>query len=284
MKSSLVKLLVFIFLQLLCTFCSEGKNDNNSEITLKGTETNNIFVSHLFYVPETAENEFIRLLQNQYLPIWHKLKNENIIYELSVFKLTKIDSTTTDGHLCNYLVLAELCQGIKSGDFLNAAKFNAGSLSDVNPIFQILRTEILNCVPNAYFPALNSENTAEIDFLIEFIAVKDSAHFLKEYYDLMNVYFGPLNGALVKGHKLYNIYMMETAEIVFQTDSNLTWNQIHLSGDYPELFNLDWDSLYTESFRRIFSCELDSVWALMPPALSTSFDCRGRFIKQLHVK
>ena len=283
-KALSVILAVLMFLQLLCIYCGEGEIDKDAKITPKETETKRVFVSHVIYAPEVTERKFISHLQNQYLPIWRKLKDENILYELSVFKLTKIDSTTADRHLCNYLILAQLCSGVKARDFLKVENLTTNPVANDSSLFQILRTEELNCVPNAYFPALSSESTAEIDFLVEFIAVKDSAQFLKEYHDLMNVYFGPINGVLVKEGKLYNIYMMETMEVVFQMDDRLTWNQIHLSGDFPEYKDLDWDSLYTDSFIWIFSCELDSVWALMPPTLNTSFDCEGRLIKRLHVK
>jgi hypothetical protein len=97
-------------------------------------------------------------------------------------------------------------------------------------------------------------------------------------------YFGPLNGELVKQGILHNIYMMETKEIVYQSNNNLTWNQIHISGYFPEDRNINWDLLYTVSFRNIFSCELDSIWNLLPPTLDSSFDCEGKLIQELHVE
>ena len=127
-------------------------------------------------------------------------------------------------------------------------------------------------------------NINEIEFLIEFIAVKDSAQFLEKFHDLMKVYFGPMNGVLIREGKLYNLYMLETKEVVYQANNSMIWNQIHLSGDFPEFINVDWDSLYTDLSRKVFSCELDSVWALLPPRLNTSLNCKGKLIKQLHVK
>ncbi len=73
--------------------------------------------------------------------------------------------------------------------------------------------------------------------------------------------------------------MMETKEVVSQFNNNMMWNEIHISGDFPEYRNINRDSLYTESFKQIFSCELDSVWALLPPTLNSSFDCEGKLIQ-----
>lgn len=282
-----VILVVLFSLQMLCISCRESGIGKNAKITFKETDTQNIFISHVIYAPENTEHKLISHLQNQYLPVWRKLKDENILYELSVFKLKKTGSTTTDRHLCNYLILAHLYSGVKPNEFLNAEKLAKNPNSDKNSLFQIQRTEILHCTQNAYFPALNSEKktrTTDIVYLLEFIVVKDSVNYVNQYHALMQKYFGPLNGVLVNEGKLHSIFMLETAEVLFQRNNRFNWNQLHISGDFPEFVDLNWDSLYTDLFRRTFSCELDSVWALLPPIMETSFDCTGKLIQDLQVK
>ena len=280
-RPSCMKLIVLIFLQLVCVFCKEGTTGKNVKMKHTKTDTQNIFISHVIYTPEATVHKFISHLQNEQLPVWRKLRSESIIDELSVFRLAQLDSTTTDSLPCNYLILTHLRTGVNARDFLKKENFIMRSDSS---LFKLLRTEVLNCVPNAYFPALHPENSDKIEFLVEFIAVKDSAQFLKKFHDLMDIYFGPANGLLVQEGKLYNLYMMETKEVVYQADNRMAWNQIHLSGDFPEFINVDWDSLYTDLFRREFSCELDSVWALLPPRLNTSINCKGELISQLSIK
>jgi hypothetical protein len=114
-------------------------------------------------------------------------------------------------------------------------------LSKDTLVFKLIRTEILRCLPNAHFPSFSPKNSNEINYWIEFIAVKDSADYIDRYNNLMSNYFGPLNGELVKKDVLYNIFMMETKGIVYQINNNLTWNQIHISGDFPEYKNINWD-------------------------------------------
>ena len=97
----------------------------------------------------------------------------------------------------------------------------------------------------------------------------------------MNNYFGPLNDELIKEGKLNCMFMMETTEVIYKINNSLNWNQIHVSGDFPEYININWDSLYTDTFRRTFFCELDSVWSLLPPTLNSSFDCVGKLVNQL---
>lgn len=269
--NSVLILSTILFLCMLHISCNDGKI------------TQNIFISHLLYAPNSTENDFYALLQNKYLPIWNKLKDVNILDNLRVFKFQKIDSTTIDKTQCNYLILAQLEPTKDPHEYLNIENLKAKQTKD-SLLFKIIRTEILVCQNNAYFPALNKDERVDIDYLIEFIAVKDSSDFIREYNNLVNIYFGPLNGELIREGKLYNIFMLETEEVFFQLYDNLMWNQIHLSGDFPEHRNLNWDSLYTDSFRRIFSCELDSIWSLLPPRLSSSFYCEGQLIKNLYVQ
>lgn len=262
---------IILSLILLHTSCNKRNNEKN-------------FVSHLIFTPQSTEHEFLNYLHDEYLPVWQSLKGKDVIDELRVFKFNKIDSTTTDTTKCNFLILAQLAPIVDAHDYLNMESFSDKSLSHDTLLFKLIRTEILRCLPNAYFPSIISMNATEIDYWIEFIAVKDSADYIERYNNLMIEYFGPLNGELVKEGTLYNIFMMETKEVVLQVNNNMMWNEIHISGDFPEYRNINWDSLYTESFRNIFSCELDSIWALLPLTLNSSFDCEGKLIQEMHVK
>jgi|GEM_PF-3541676 len=269
--TSTIITLVFILLHVFYMSC---KNRSN---------TQHMFVSHLLDVPEMKEKEFISHFQNTYLPIWRKLNDENILDKLRVFKLEKIDSTTANELQCRFLILGQLVPAANVHDYLQLENVISNHDTNDRLPYRLIRTDVLHCLPNAYLPALDSQGTGEIAFYIEFIAVKDSADFIEAYNNLMNRYFGPLNGVLVEEGKLHSIFMLETTDVVYQKDNRCTWNQIHLSGDFPDYKNINWDSLYTDTFRRTFLCELDSVWALLPPKLQTSFDCEGQQIKELHI-
>lgn len=277
---------IFIFLNILVYLffaCKnkDAKNTSGANQSLKSGS--GAFVAHTIYANTKTEEKFLSLLKIDYLPIWRKLKNDNILSELSLFKLTQKDSSKKDRTLCNYLIVAQLYPDVKPNEFLNTEKLAKNSNSGKSPLFQIQRTEVLQCTPNAYFPAVNNEKN-DIIYLLEFIAVQDSADYVNQYHTLMQKYFGPLNGVLVKERKLHSIFMLKTVEGIFQRDNRFNWNQLHISGEFSEFVDLNWDSLYTDLFRRTFSCELDSVWALLPPRLENSFDCTGRLIQELHIK
>jgi hypothetical protein len=123
-----------------------------------------------------------------------------------------------------------------------------------------------------------------IDFLIEFIDVKNSPKCLTKYRDLMSDYFGPANGMLVERGLLHCFIALETAEVLFQADGVPGWNQLHISDHWDEGDVDDWDTVYQELFRKKFSCELDSVWNQVPPIRDRYMDYRGRLITNLCIR
>ena len=258
---------------------------SNSNRVLKSAP--GAFIAQTLYAYPNTEEHFLSHLKSKYLPIWSRLNTDSTLSELCVFKLAVKDSTKKDQKQINYLILAQLKSGVNPEEFLQIALMAKNQNPKQKYLYRSQRTEILHCTQNAYFPAINLRKNVrmkDIVYLIEFIAVKDSADFVNQYHALMQKYFGPLNGLLVNEGKLHSIFMLETTKLIHTNDSRFNWNQLHVSGDYPEFVDINWDSLYTDQFKRTFSCELDSVWALLPPFLDTSFDCTGTLVKDLHVK
>jgi hypothetical protein len=123
-----------------------------------------------------------------------------------------------------------------------------------------------------------------IDYLIEFINVVDSPSPLAKYRDLMSNYFGPANGFLVQRGMLHCFIALETTDILSEATGFPGWNQIHVSDHWDVGGEVDWDAVYQDLFRSEFSCELDSVWAEVPPIRKGSTDYRGRLVKDLCVR
>jgi hypothetical protein len=186
----------------------------------------------------------------------------------------------------DYLLLAHLPRGVAPREFLEHERASGVCELTQDSRFQVLRAEALAPTPNSFYPATLPEQrkrTAEVEFFIEFIAVRESTEALSQYRDLMSTYFGPLNGHLVNEGMLYNFVALETTEVLFQADGVPPWNQIHISGDFPEYKDLDWDSLYGDLFRRLFSEDLAVVWAEVPKIRETPPYYTGRLLEDLHV-
>ena len=92
------------------------------------------------------------------------------------------------------------------------------------------------------------------------------------------------NGLLVEKDMLHCFIALETTEVLFEATGVPGWNQLHVSDDWDVGDEVDWDAIYTDLFRREFSCELDSVWAELPPIRERPINYSGRLVPSLCVR
>jgi hypothetical protein len=270
-----------------CVTCKQNRVSEERSSKLPQESHQVVFISRIISVQPGTELAFFNHLRDRCLPFWRELKDRRMLSEISVFEITVEDSSLFENPPWNYLILARFVNGIDSQQLLGVEESLKANLLGESPSCTIIRTEALSCTPNSYYPVPIPKHRGrieEVDFLIEFIAVNESAQDLKRYQDLMRAYFGPANGKLVKDGILYNFIALETIEVFQQVEGLGSWNQIHISGDFPEYKTLDWDSLYTHLFRQSLSVELDSVWALLPQTRDWPPYYSGRLIQELRVE
>ncbi len=145
----------------------------------------------------------------------------------------------------------------------------------------------MTCTPNACYkmPELTYQDEPEgIDFLVEFIGVEDSPLLLEKYRNLMSRFFGPANGILVEQGTLHAFIALETSAVLSEVNGVPAWNQLHISDDWDVSEEVDWEAVYSELFRREFSCELDAVWDELPPVHERPINYCGRLVPSLVVR
>ena len=283
----LTGMLAILLILFSCVTCKQNRVSEGRSSKLSEESHQIVFVSRVISVQPGTEPTFLNHLGDWYLPLWRELKNRRIVSEINVFEITVEDSSLFENPPWNYLILVQLVQGIDSRELLSAEESLKANLPAESPGYKIIRAEVLSCTPNSFYPVpipKHRSRAEEVDFLIEFGAVNESAEDLKRYRDLMRTYFGPANGELVKDGIIYNFIALETVEVFHQVEGLGSWNQIHISGDLPEYKTLDWDSLYTDLFRQSLSVELDSVWALLPQTRDWPPYYSGRLIQELRVR
>jgi len=134
-------------------------------------------------------------------------------------------------------------------------------------------------------PELTYQDEPEgIDFLVEFIGVEDSPLLLEKYRNLMSRFFGPANGILVEQGTLHAFIALETSAVLSEVNGVPAWNQLHISDDWDVSEEVDWEAVYSELFRREFSCELDAVWDELPPVHERPINYCGRLVPSLVVR
>jgi hypothetical protein len=245
------------------------------------------FVARLISLESGTSTSFIAHLSDCYLPVWRQLHTDNVLSSVSVFELSYYDSTIARTSVCDYLVLAELGPDIMPGDLLDAEEAASYPGCQDVPRYTVLRSTYMSCTPNSCYgmpePGYQDGGT-QLDYLVEFIVVEPTPDFLKKYSELMSEYIGPANGVLVESGMLHCFVALETKEVLLNSLGAVPWNQIHISDDWGAGEGVDWDSVYVEVFRSELSCDLDSVWAELPPTDNSRHDSRGRLIPHLYVR
>lgn len=284
MKTTGITLIVsFMILSLIA--CHNKSTENK---ILKSSENSNtgLFLIHIVSVRHGEEKKFIDHLDSMYLPAWSDLHNRGKIYETSVFQIKTLDSLQTETPSKDFLILIHLSPNTFTEHLPEAEiELKEFQLYDKS-YFSVIRSEIMAPTKDSYFPMTAShdyERVEEIDFFVEFIDVNNSPEDLEQYHSLMSSYFGPANGILVEKNLVFSFMAFETKKVISITDDKSSWNQIHISGDYPEYLDLNWDSLYTDLFRKELSLDLDSIWDLLPGIRELPPYYSGHFIKELHL-
>lgn len=284
----LVFLLVFSLVAL--TVSSQSLTVDHSDLPqaerLPKADKGRFFV-RLITLESGSSPLFIAYLKDCYLPVWQELRSTGIVSSLSVFELSINDSMTTSTSKGEYLVLTELSSPAKPNDLIDAEKASECSFSRDIPGFSVLRSTYMSCTPNACFgmpdPAYKNGGS-QLRYLVELIGVEDTPVSLAKYRELVSKFFGPANGVLVEKGMIHCFVALENIEVLTTSPGVVPWNQVHISDEWEANSELDWDSIYVELFRSEFSCELDSVWAEIPPTDNVRVYSQGRLIPQLCVR
>ncbi len=274
---------LLLFLTVLS--CGEAQLEEVGNETHQTEQNQEVFIARVLEIRPNAGPDFIVHLRTCYLPVWRELHREGRVSDVKIFGLNRKESSAPDSRPWDYLLLVQLGHGTSARQVLHAERRFSETCSLMSAPFKVLRTEVLSSTPNSFYPASVSEceeRSNDVTFLIEFTGVEDSQEALEQYRNLMMTYFGPVNGLLVREGVIFNFIALETTEVVLQEVGVHPWNQIHISGDYPEYEDKDWDALYERLFQRHYSMDLDSLFETMPEIPDYS-DYSGRLIPELHV-
>jgi hypothetical protein len=289
LKAGLLVCLIFTSLLALVAYVTSVASDQAEALEAEAScqTFNGRVIARLISLESGANTDFVAFLSDCYLPVWQNLRTDMVVSSVSVFELSYYHSSTADTSVQDYLVLAELGPLAKPADLTDAEQTLACPGRQDALGFSVLRSVYMSCTPNSCYgmpqPTYQDAGT-ELHYLVELIGVEDTPNSLAKYRKLMSKYFGPANGALVESGMLHCFVALENTEVLFTRQGAVQWNQIHISDDWNAGGEVDWDSVYVDLFRNKFSCDLDSVWAELPPTDGLSADCRGRLIPQLCVR
>lgn len=274
---------------ILCGFflsCGQPEGNADQNQRLLDPHQDPRFFSELIHIPPGGDSAFFSYFRACRTPEWEDMLEEGAVQEVSLYELEQAEGFLEEAQSWDFLILVRAAPGTKSEQVFGPSHVPGACPDFPNPSHTVLRTEALAPTPNSYHPELHTTDrgrAAEIPYLIEFIGVQDTPEALETYRNLMETYFGPENGILVQQGTLHSFIALETTEVLFQAPRVSPWNQLHISGDFPEFLDLDWDSVYADLHQRLFSIDLDSTWSQLPPIRDRPGDYHARLVEEFRV-
>jgi hypothetical protein len=246
------------------------------------------FVVQLVSVVQGRRAAYLAHLRSCLLPRWKDLRESGTVSTVSVFELIDMETTLHVTPAWCFLLVAGLAPGTSNGELFHGED-SACATDDKNSIFTVIRKQRMRCTANSCFGSPEPsypDAPAGIDYLIEFIAVENIPASITTYHDLMRNYFGPANGILVERGLLHCFVALELTGSANHgyDEAASAWNQVHLSDQWDEGGDIDWEVIYEDLFRREFSRELDEIWSQIPPTQGFSTEYRARLVPDLCVR
>jgi len=266
--------------------CGQPGGNVEQNQRLPGPHQDPRFFSELVHIPPGGDGAFFSYLRACGTPDWEDLLEEGALQDVRVYELEPAEGFLEEPQSWDFLILFRAAPGTKAERVFGQDHVPGGCPDFTHPTHTVLRTEALAPTPGSYYPEPNPMQrgrAAEIQYLIEFTGVQDTPEALETYRNLMETYWGPENGVLVKQGTLHSLVALETTEVLFQAPGVSPWNQLHVSGNFPEYSDLDWDSVYAELHQRLFSLDLDSTWSQMPPIRDRPGNYHARLVEEFWV-
>jgi hypothetical protein len=205
-----------------------------------------VYVARVVSVSPAGRDTFVSCLRQKELPAWRKLKRDGLLADQSVFETTSLRISAPGVPSWNFLLLTHLAPASTPDAFFKAelklwGGRRRGTRCEEAPGVEVRRVEVLHSTPNSYYPRPDAgtrrpEAPTEfsVNYIVEYIAVRETSEFLDEYRETMRRNIGPAVGQLIREGWLLNLIALETVSVRRTQPGVPNWNQIHVRGYFPE--------------------------------------------------
>lgn len=200
-----------------------------------------LYVVRVISVDMAQRDAFVACLAQNDLPFWRELKEKGSLAKVSVFETTSVTKSESGVPAWNFVISSHLAEGANADSFVQALEKRKGceSASGV----EVRRTETMRSPPNLSTWARETSaddlkaRELKVEFLIEYIAVKDTPEALDRFREFMRLYDAPLIGLGIRAGYQFSAFALETAKVNYSQPGMPKWNNIHFVGDIP---GIDW--------------------------------------------
>jgi len=159
-----------------------------------------VYVVRVISVGSAQRVAFVACLAQSDLPFWRGLKEKGLLARVSVFETTSVTKSEPGVPVWNFVISSQLAEGADADSFLQAIEKRKGFESAGGA--EVRRMETMRTTPNSNYARSTAADDlkageSKVEFLIEYIAVKDTPEALDRFSEFMRLYDGPGIGLLV---------------------------------------------------------------------------------------
>lgn len=197
------------------------------------------YVARVISVRAQSREAYVSCLAQREFSVWTQLKAAGRLAEVSVFETRSTATEAARDFSYQYLLLFRM-PGMDPPSPDHAAVATA-SRCEAAAGAQLRRVERLAATPNAVHRAASlptderARTERNLNYTVEYIAVRDSRPDLREYRSAMSHVIGPAIATLVKQRFMYEFIALETVAVLFADPGYPHWNQIHVSGYFADV-------------------------------------------------
>jgi hypothetical protein len=200
-----------------------------------------------FYIARTVSiqpekrDAYVSCLKQRELPVWHKMKGQDLITYLSVFEETELFASEPNTPAWNFLLLAHT----PSSDAASKSAKLEGLITNSEVCEEqsnggVRRIEILTPTVHSNYPRATIEDDrlaieSKIVYTVEYIAVNDTPADRADYRQRMEQSIGPSIQVLIPKKLDFSFSGMETLKVLYSQPGMPNWNQIHIDGTYLDI-------------------------------------------------
>jgi hypothetical protein len=196
-----------------------------------------VYVVRVISVGSAQRDAFVACLAQNDLPFWRALKGNGLLARVSVFETTSLTKSEPGVPAWNFVISSQLAQDANADSLVQAVEKRRGC--ENAPGVEVRRMETLRSTPNSNYARTTAADDLKarewkVEFLIEYIAVKDTPEALHRFGEFMRLYEGPPVGLLIRDGWMFSALALETVKVNYTQPGMPNWNQIHIVGIIPE--------------------------------------------------
>jgi hypothetical protein len=205
-------------------------------------------------ISSTQRDAFVACLAENDLPFWRELKEKGLLAKVSVFETTSALSDTENSvrgkqvtrpkpemPAWNFVISSQLAEGANADSFLQAVEKRKGCENAAG--IEVRRVQTLRTTPNCNrarsTPADDLKaRESKVEFLIEYIAVKDTPEALDRYRKFMSLYECLGDNTMIRDFNRgdgwwFGAVPLETVKVNYSQPGMPDWNHMDFVGYIP---------------------------------------------------